>query len=226
MGEPMGRKKIEDIEFTLFYDYDQLENQNLSKLTPDGKIEWFQYRMEVVFLSPIRKLFDRQSDVHKQLNSSPYSEWPWNAFITAAFSILLNGVEALGSFLPYSKKFVNESKRNRSKNYYRFREFICKYMGDWNTNITGTSYKSSYLPEILWDHFRNGIAHAFVIEGGGIEYDTDPTNKWKIKWGRYLEIEPIRFFEDFLKGLNSFFKDVKGNQRMYFLNRFKETYPH
>ncbi len=115
MGEPMGKKVIEGIGFTLFYDYDQLREQYLSKLTDAGKIEWFHYRMEVVFLLPLQKLFDRNLDVHKQLNSPRDAEWPSNAFITATFSILLNGVEALGSFLPYSKSFVHENNKKREK---------------------------------------------------------------------------------------------------------------
>lgn len=226
MGEPIGRKVIEGIEFTLFYDYDQLQNQNLRKLTDAGKIEWFLYRMEAVFLLPLRNLFDRKSDVHKQLNSSGDVEWPWNSFITATFSVLLNGVEALGSFLPYSKSFVHENNKNRGKNYFRFREFIQRYMKEWDVKITKTFYKSSYLPEILWDHFRNGIAHAFVIQGGGIEYEADPTKRWSIKWGGYLEIEPIRFFEDFQKGVTDFFKDAKSKHKTNFLLRFEEVYPY
>ncbi len=99
-------------------------------------------------------------------------------------------------------------------------------MREWDVKITGASYRSSYLPEILWDHFRNGIAHAFVIEGGGIEYEADPTRRWNIKWDRYLEIEPIRFFEDFQKGVTNFFKDVKSKHKTNVLLRFEEVYPY
>ena len=224
MGEEVGKKRIENDDFTLFYDYDELRDGKLSKLSVDGKIEWFRHRMKAVFLSPLRKLFDQTSDVHKQLNSPPNTEWPWSAFMTATFSILLNGVEALGSFLPYSKTFVHEHNKNRGKNYFRFRGFIQSYMPDWDVEIPGTSYQSSYLPEILWDHFRNGIAHAFVVEGGGIEFEADPT-RWKIKWGRYLEIGPIRFFEDFEKGVTNFFEDAKSKYRKEFLSRFEVAYP-
>jgi len=224
MAKEMGTIEIEGMEFTLFYDYDQLKDGKLAKLSEDGKIKWFGFRTEMVFLEPLRRIFNRKSVAHKELNSSPESDWPRAAVMTAAFSILLNGVEALGSFLNYSKTCVHEHKRKRSKNYFAFREFIRRYMKDWDVVIQDTSYPSSYLPEILWEYFRNGIAHAFVVGGGGIEYEADPT-RWLIKWGGYLEIGPVRFFEDFLKGVTNFFEHAKSEHRMNFLSRFKAAYP-
>ena len=53
MGEEVGKKRVENDDFTLFYDYDQLRDRKLSKLSDDGKIEWFKYRMEAVFLNPL-----------------------------------------------------------------------------------------------------------------------------------------------------------------------------
>lgn len=220
----MGTVEIEGMQFTLFYDYDQLRDGKLTRLSKGGKIKWFELRTEMVFLEPLRKIFNRKSVAHKELNSSPESNWPRAAVMTAAFSILLNGVEALGSFLNCSKTFVYEHNRKRGKNYFAFREFIQRYMKDWDVLVQGTSYKFSYLPEILWEHFRNGITHAFVVGGGGIEYDADPT-RWKIKWGGYLEIGPISFLEDFLKGVNNFFEDAKTNHTMNFLQRFEAAYP-
>ena len=173
----------------------------------------------MVFLEPLRKIFNKESVAHKELNSSPEADWPRAAVMTPAFSILLNGVEALGSFL------VQENNRKRGKNDFAFREFIQAYMKDWDVKVQGTSYKSSYLPEILWKHFRNGIAHAFVVEGGGIEYEADP-QRWLIKWGNYLEIGPIRFFEDFQKGVTNFFEDANSKHLPNFLSRFKKTYPY
>jgi hypothetical protein len=223
MAKEIGTIEIEGMEFTLFYDYDQLRDGKLTKLSEDGKIKWFEFRTEMVFLEPLRKIFNRESVAHKELNSSPEADWPRAAVMTPAFSILLNGVEALGSFLNYSKTFVHEHNRKRGKNYFAFREFIRTYMKDWDVKVQGTSYKSSYLPEILWEHFRNGIAHAFVVEGGGIEYEVDP-QRWLIKWGSYLEIGPIRFFEDFQKGVTNFFEDANSKHLTNFLSRFKETY--
>ncbi len=50
------------------------------------------------------------------------------------------------------------------KNFYAF---IRNYLNNWDTNVSGSSYQNNYLLKILWEYFRNGIAHGFVIEGGG-----------------------------------------------------------
>jgi len=36
MGEEVAKKRIEDDEFTLFYDYDELRDGRLHKLSPRG----------------------------------------------------------------------------------------------------------------------------------------------------------------------------------------------
>src|SRR3989442_609731 len=95
------RAQIEGKQFTLFYDYDQLQGGKLSQLSDDGKIEWFRLRMDCVFLEPLRRLFDIRSKAFRELNSD--TEQPYTYFGIAAFSLLLNGVEALGSFLPVAK---------------------------------------------------------------------------------------------------------------------------
>lgn len=232
MGQAIGKNTIEGIQLTLFYDYDQLRDWKLSSLTDDGKIEWFRLRMEMVFLEPLRRVLNRKSLAYRELNSSQKSLWPRAAFMTAAFSILLNGVEALGSFMPHDSKITKEHYKKSGSNYFAFKAFIKEYMKDWDTEVQGTSYKDrngnvykrAYLPLVLWDHFRNGIAHAFVVEGGGIEYMKKPL-KWKAESNGQLEIEPVRFFEAFLIGVNKFFVDIKSKHRISFLKRLKVTYP-
>jgi hypothetical protein len=236
MGEPKERVTIEGMGFTLFYDYDQLRDGKLSMLTDDGKIRWFQLRMEMVFLEPLRRLFNRNSLAYRELNSKEKSGLSRAAFMTAAFSVLLNGVEALGSFIPHDKKPIEREhyKKKRAGNYFPFRAFIREYMKDWDAEVKGTCYRNKqtgnpfekvYLPLILWDHFRNGIAHAFVVEGGGIEYMKSP-QKWKVETSGQLEIEPVRFFQDFLKGVKTFFNDVITKHQKSFLSRFTAVYQH
>jgi hypothetical protein len=212
----MPRATIESKDFTLFYDYDQLRDGKLSQLTNDGKIEWFRLRMEMVFLEPLRRIFDRKSRAYLELDSTSDEDLPLRAVMIAAFSILLNGIEALGSF----------TTPPRSRSRKNFIGFIRNYMSDWNIVVLGTSYQIDYLPEILWNHFRNGIVHGFVIEGGGIEYDI-AGKKWVVEDER-LKIDPIKFFADFLTGIGAFFTDIKeqkSKKRTYFISRFKEVYP-
>jgi hypothetical protein len=175
MGEEVGKKRVETDDFTLFYDYDELRDRKLGKLSDEGKVQWFRYRMEAVFLNPLKKLFDQGSLVHKELNSAPNTEWPWTAMMTGAFSLLLNGIEALGSFLPKSNINTEEHIRmnKKAKNYFASKQFIVKYMKDWDVCVEETDYQDDkgkrfgkvYLPQILWKYFRNGIAHAFVVTG-------------------------------------------------------------
>jgi len=210
----MAHAKIGGKEFSLFYDYDQLRDKKLSQLSNNGKIKWFQLRTSAIFLEPLKRIFNRSSTAHQELNSVSQHDQPFRTFTIAAFSILLNGVEALGSFLATNPK---------PKNWDNFYAFIRNYMKDWDTKVLGTSYRKDHLPWILWKHFRNGIAHSFVIEGGGIDYDAD-VSKWRVKNGR-LEIGPTAFFKDFLVGVKAFFADVKSKKRLSFLSRFKKVYP-
>ena len=187
------RAQIEGMEFTLFYDYDQLRDGKLSRLTDDGKIDWFRLRMGCVFLEPLRRLFDVSSKAFRELNSD--TQQPYTYFGIAAFSVLLNGVEALGSFLPALSSGKGEKRDS-------FVAFVRTYMTPWDTTVAGTSHTVDYLTDILWRHFRNGIAHSFVIEGGGIDPDADAARY--LVQGGYLEIGPNAFFDDFLRAIQVF----------------------
>ena len=192
---------------------DQLEGRKLSALSETGKIQWFHLRMECVFLEPLRRLFDEQSKSFRDLNSD--AEQPYTYFGIAAFSLMLNGVEALGSFLPP----LNMDGKNRD----RFVAFVQAYMKPWDIRIAGTSYATDYLPDILWTHFRNGIAHGFVIEGGGIDPDADAT-RCRVRGG-HLQIGPNAFLTDFLGAVAAFFADIESSGRPSFLQRFGQVYP-
>lgn len=209
------RAQIEGMEFTLFYDYDQLQDGKLSRLSDDGKIEWFRFRMDCVFLEPLRRLFDTHSTAFRELNSD--DQRPYTSFVIAAFSVLLNGIEALGAFLPALNSGKGENRDN-------FVAFIQTYMRTWDINVTGTSYQINYVPDILWRHFRNGIAHGFVIKGGGIDYDADPARCLVVP-GVHLEIGPTAFFNDFVGAVQAFLTDIHSPYRASFLQTFKQVYP-
>jgi hypothetical protein len=105
-------------------------------------------------------------------------------------------------------------------------------MRDWDVSVKGTDYRDKeglryedvYIPLILWDYFRNGIAHAFVVKGGGIEYEADKTG-FLIKYDGYLEIGPIKFFQDFEKALENYFAEVREPYRTRFISQFNKAYP-
>lgn len=199
-------------DFTLYYDYDR---QNLSCLDADGKVEWFKRRMEFVFLEPLKALYGGKTPAYRALNSTKSGDLPARSFVIPTFSVLLNGIEALGSFLTTS-----------SKNHARFYAFIETYMKAWDRSLPNSPYPDLHnVKEILWEHFRNGIAHGFRIEGGGLGNEANSvTDGWQVVDGRF-QIGPHRFFSDFLVGVGTFFKDVKAARRAHFLRRFDCLYP-
>lgn len=219
MAHPqIARAQIKGKPFTLYFDYDQLRDHKLSQLIEDEKIEWFRLRMNYVFLEPLTRLFQGKTQAYRELNSIKENDLPARSFVIASFSVLLNGIEALGSFMTAPP---NAGKRT---NFYAF---MTAYMRSWDVKIPQSLYSpKDDLKEILWMHFRNGIAHGFCIEGGGIddEADTAPGG-WQVVNGR-LQVGPHAFFKDFVAGVNSFFKEVETIHRINFLQRFRDVYPH
>jgi hypothetical protein len=212
----MPNATIENMTFELFYTHDQLRDNKFSQLSSGGKVEWLRLRMQMIFIEPLNRLLDRNSVAWKTLNSHAEEEDPRRTVDIASFSILLNGVEALGSFL-------FPPNRNKQRNFFRF---IKDYMPDWNVVVQGTTHTTKDMPYILWQHFRNGIAHAFVIELGGIEFSL--SSRWEVQDG-VLAINPKKFYDDFLVGQVKFFEDIKNVQNPkhnVFLERFRDAYPH
>jgi len=211
------RAEIEGIEFTLHYDYDELQGGKLSRLTDDGKIEWFRLRMNYVFLEPLSCLYRGKTPAYRALNSMAQDDLPPRSFVIASFSVLLNGMEALGSFM------TAEPDKDKRKNFFTF---MATYMKQWNKDIRNTPYPTGDLKTILWEHFRNGITHGFCIEGGGIDNEADGP-RWIVA-SNYLHIGPNTFFQDFIAGVQSFLSDVRNDQtrRSTFLRRFRQLYPH
>lgn len=200
--------------FTLYYDYDQLWDNKLTLLSDDAKIEWFRLRMKFVFLEPLSRLYAGKAPAYRALNSTKAGDSPPSSFVIAAFSVLLNGIEALGSFLtpPGSTKRTN------------FYAFIENYMKAWDTRVPQSPYPTDKLKEILWKYFRNGIAHGFCITGGGIDNEADAAPGWRVVNGRF-QIGPNAFFREFTPGVVAFFQAAVTVNRANFLRRFQELYP-
>ena len=147
MATQITRATIGGIEFTLYYDYDELRDRKLYRLLDAEKIEWFRRRMQYVFLEPLIRLYGGKTAAFRALNSLKAHEQQPSSFVIPAFAVLLNGIEALGSFL-------TESKQNR----LRFFAFIETYMKSWNKGVVKSPYPTRDMKGILWRYFRNGIA--------------------------------------------------------------------
>src|SRR6266478_2313584 len=118
------RRRIEGKDCTLHYDYDQIDRRILSHLSPGGRVEWFEHRMQFVFLEPLKALYGGKTAAHRALNSTKENDLPARSFVVPTFSVLLNGIEALGSFL---------APMTSSKT--RFRVFLTTYIPDWNPRV-------------------------------------------------------------------------------------------
>jgi len=210
---------IEGIEFTLFYDYDELRDRKLYKISDMGRIEWFERRMNAIFLEPLRRIFDRNARAYKELCSNEEKYEPVRTIMIAAFSVLLNGVESLGSFLPLTKIPNDKGKPKARSKKTCFEAFMKRMPKPW-PKIT----------DRLWNDFRNGIAHQFAIMNGGIEFSEDRSaTYWYDTYDGYkiLKVEPIHFFNDFQHTARAVFNEVRKDPktRKLFLGRFEEAYP-
>jgi len=206
----MANATIEGKDCTLFFDYDCTSGV-INSLSDDGKIEWLERRMNMIFLDPLRKIIDRNSTVFSQLEHPP-GEPPMTAMLMAV-SLLMNGMEALGSFLT-----------NLSDNNKRFYAFVDKYMPTWTILVNSPHHWNKPLSEILWKSYRNGLAHSFVILHAGIE-PVGGNSKYHISSGA-LQIDGWKLFDDLQLGVSQMFKDVRtdAGAKSLFLTRFNDVY--
>ena len=227
---------IEEMDFSLLYDYDRLK---LHKLSPEGKIKWFRLRMESLYIKPLGFIFDESSDKFEMFNNDNMTTkmvpefW---AFNITAFSALLNGMETFGAFM--RPRFVNNNQKENRNNFHKF---LSKYMSEWDqkVKISGRLYrdpktgkviilksKEKKLWKILWFDFRNCLAHGLKIENGGVE-----NKKMEVPYeiiNGLVQINPIRFYSDLKMGIERYFDDIleKKHDRKLFLKAFKYFFPY
>lgn len=210
----MARINIEGHMCSLFMDYDKYPLNVLSQLSDYGKIEWLERRMNMIFLDPMRKIYNRKSIAHKELHRQKNRN-PMNPMVMM-FSLLLNGAEALGSFLTLYN--------GRSKNYIRFDTFISSYMENWAQNVNVPGEGNKKISKFLWGKYRNGLAHSFAILNAGID-DVRGNDLYEIK-DNILQIDGWKFFRDLTIAINKMFNDLRNNSplRTTFIRRFNMEY--
>src|SRR5260221_11589521 len=111
----MANANIEGYECTLFYDYDFHRDCILQKLTSAGNLTWLEQRERMIFLEPMSSLFDRHSQAFAELETRKNNAPRTGTLLSV--SLLMNGIEALGSLLTVV----------RSKNRQNFVAFVAKY---------------------------------------------------------------------------------------------------
>jgi hypothetical protein len=213
-GDYLANATIENQDCTLFYDYDYHRDGILQKITPEGKITWLELRMRMIFLEPMSSLLDRGSQVFSELETRKNGRPRTGVLLSV--SLLMNGIEALGSFLnsPGSTKRQN------------FISFMSKYMSDWNILVPSPRHNNQQTPlaQILWKDYRNGLAHSFAIGGAGIDV-VQGSGKYIIDGGA-LQIDIYKFFGDFTLAVDKMFEEIRkdNNVKATFLSRFQDVY--
>lgn len=188
-----GRKKFGKHLLCGFPDY---ERDKLKSLTYKQKVSYFEFRVKKIFIRPLQKIFNNQI-INRQLQN------PNCAVMISIVSIMCNVVEAFGHFIigkigPYTSHLA-------------FNAFIDKYMDQrlQNNVLNNKSFKWH-----LWEHFRNGLSHGFIIKQGGIEDQVQKYYETKDYCGiKQLEISHRYLFKDIEEGFYKYLKDLRNNSK-------------
>ena len=175
---------------TGWVDYDR---STLVSLPLDERIEWFNYRVRLVVINPLKKILETQI-----LGSQDSS-----ALLIAGVS-LLSAIDATGMFITG----IKDSAGKKVQNNVRFKRFIAEYMSDELRNGT---MGPTPLPTVLWEHFRNGLTHGFAVRHGGFEGNPGQPY-FDIKGSStqpYLSVNPSRLYEDFVGGFGRYISDLR-----------------
>lgn len=228
-SRPSIRLGIPGDPFTLFYDYDQVEKHKLTSLTKEQKAVWFERRLRMAFLEPLRRIW-KERTVFESLLESKLDSQKECSFSIAAMGIMLNVVESLGSFRnpDLAKPEVQDGNRKM------FIEFLSNHMRAWSVSTAD----NVSVPKVLWKSFRNGIAHDLrvgqVPQDGGLwgslefrDNFADSNRQRFERHGQLLRVCPEDFFDDLAAGVKEYFAKLdEGNELLdKFESRFDEVYP-
>lgn len=174
---------------TGWIDYDR---PHLAALTPPQRIDYFEKRTRLVAINPLRRILE--NEVHpKDASGTPVP----NSSALLIFGVAVCcSIESLGKFVSGDTSYGN--------NHIRFKAFLHKYMStDFQTQHIG--------PEtfgvILWNYFRNGLAHGFAVCHGG--YEGGPGASYFVVKASTLEINPTALLDDLSQGFNTYLGDLR-----------------
>lgn len=191
---PPGRRvKIEGLWFSLMRDIDQ---RNLRKLLPHGRVTWLHERIKFTILNPIDHM----------LPTSPKSDM-WNERTYGLFlivTVICCAIEGMGSFL--MPRYTRPGKK--------FDAFAHRYLRIPKPVTT--------IPW-LWHGVRNALAHSLCIIEGGLNGPKQPYIK-RSKDGPLMDV--WKFYADFKRGVDSYFRDLSHSKLtdpifVCFQNRFQ-----
>src|SRR5262249_47591635 len=159
------------------------ERTHLPALSPTERIDYFEKRVRLVAINPLRRILNTEIIVAGEDSS---------ALLIFGLSVCC-AIEAAGKFLIGGKP----------GNAARFHAFVNRYM---SRDYAGKTFGGMRYGEALWDHFRNGLAHGFAVCHGGFE--GNPGQGYfvvrTIAGVQALEINPTSLYEDFAGGFEKY----------------------
>jgi len=184
-----------------------LDRLRLTKATLPERIDWFEYRVNLVAISPLAHILDTQ------ITADPDS----SALLIAGVS-LCSAIEATGKFITGTQTPAGKPIPNNA----RFKRFVTEYM---SPDLSRLRIGSPLYMAIIWDDFRNGLAHGFAVRGGGFNgnrggpyFGVNPDGS--------LNVNPAVFFDDFVQGFQRYISDVRagGSKLPMFRNMFEAVF--
>ena len=174
---------MKDLRGWIDYDRDRLPSLSLA-----DRIDYFERRVRLVAVSPLRRILATEIIVQGEDSS---------ALLIFGVSVCC-AIEASGKFL--TGGVVGSA--------LRFHAFLNNYMSpDFQLKtIDGLAYG-----EALWRHFRNGLAHGFTVCHGGFEGGQGEPYFLvrKICGQDSLEVNPTLFFSDYVAGFERYLADLR-----------------
>ena len=168
-------------------DYDRTR---LPALSPSQRIDYFEKRVRMVAINPLHRLLENEVHVSETCSA-----------------LLLCGV-SLCCAIEATGKFVNGG---RGKNVDKFNAFLVSYMSSaYQSQMSGPLTYG----QVLWRHFRNGLAHGFAVCHGGFEGNRgEPYFKpEQIAGYPSLKVNPFALYDDYVAGFDRYLRDLRAAQ--------------
>lgn len=202
------------IERKKFYGFADHDCQKLKKLSIQGKIIWFQYRINKILLNPIRAI-ERivKKEEKKCLKNRQLENEDVSIFTIVVLSICV-GIDLLGGF------FAGIKGDNNNKT---FKDFVDTYL-DSKNEYSKKRYKNiDKYSFLLYKLFRCGLAHNLQIKEIGFTYGEEYFRKEKKAY--YISVNKL--YADLQNGFANYITDIKNNKnglKQKFKVRFNQVF--
>lgn len=195
---PINKINFGGQEMSLFKGY--VDKSLLKALNFGDKIIFLKARAILIFLDPLEEILylERENALAK-------------FHLLNVMTIVCCAIEGFGHYLTGEVGMGTATPA--------FKKFVKTFMNaDFQKVYDGETYS-----DILWKYFRNGLAHGFVIERGGIERYMHEYFNINPKIG--LEIDIDKFVLDFKKAFGEFFeKLLSEGENSELGNNFKKVF--